>query len=129
MNPERLLALADPAVPGVAAISLTDALLVLALAGLLVAAYQLNRVLQRLDGIERQLKSGRAQPAPVVAAALPERACEDALPSEVLAAIVAACHVQVGGQFRIVSIADATDLKQVWSLEGRRQIFASHRPR
>jgi hypothetical protein len=126
---EIVLAVTDPVAPGAAAISLTDALLVLSLAGLLVAAYQLNRVLQRLEAIERRLETSRAQPAPVLAAAPPGRGDHEPLPPDVLAAIVAACHVQVGGRVRIVSIADAADSKQVWSLEGRRQIFASHRPR
>lgn len=128
MNSPSVLALTNPAVPGAAAISLTDALLVLTFAGVLLVAYQLNRVWQRLEAIERQLKPGRGQAAPAVAEPA-RRADAGDLPPEVLAAIVAACHVQVGGQIRIVSIADPADQKQVWSLEGRRQIFASHRPR
>ncbi len=130
MNPrtELLFAVANPAAPGAAPISLTDALLLLAFAGLLAAAYQLNRVVQRLNALEGRLNSARAQPAPVAApAALPPTG--DGLAPEVLAAIVAACHVQLGGRARIVSITDPADLKQVWSLEGRRQIFASHQPR
>jgi hypothetical protein len=53
----------------------------------------------------------------------------DAAPSETLAAVVAAVYAAVGVRARIVSIATGAEAKQVWSLEGRRQIFASHQVR
>lgn len=130
MNPSDplLFSVANPAAPGGVVISLTDALLVLCFGGLLLAAYQLNRVLLRLGGIERRLTAGGLPPAPV-APVPPVALAETGLPPHVLAAIAAACHVQLGANARIVSITDGADIKQVWSLEGRRQIFASHQVR
>lgn len=127
MNSGSLHAVAAAAVSP-ATISLTDALLVLSFGGLLVAAYQLNRVLQRLEAIERRLAADRPRPEPIVpvAAVAPTDA---KISPDIFAAIAAACHVQLGANARIVSIRDGADLKQVWSLEGRRQIFASHQVR
>lgn len=125
-----MFALAGPSAPGGPVVSLTDALLVLCFAGLLVAAYQLNRVLQQLARIERRLAEGgpRSEPG-VLAPAASSAPVPDDLSPHVLAAIAAACHVQLGANARIVSITAGGDPKQVWSLEGRRQIFASHQVR
>jgi hypothetical protein len=127
MNPSDTLwlAVASPTAPTGAVISLTDALLVLCFAGLLVAAYQLNRVLLRLDRLERRLAPRGARPEPVAPAA----ATSGRLPPQILAAIAAACEEQCGAEARIVSITDGADHQQGWSLEGRRQIFASHQVR
>ena len=51
------------------------------------------------------------------------------LPPEQIAAIVAACEVVLECPARVVAISSVTDGQQVWSLEGRRQIFASHKIR
>lgn len=125
-NPELLLTLASSPVPGAAQISLTDALLVLCFGGLLVAAYQLNRVVQRLGVIERRLPAVRVRPEQATPPGPPG---SGALPPHVLAAIVAACEEEFDAPARIVSISHGTDQKQVWSMEGRRQIFASHQVR
>ena len=129
-----VFALASPSAAGGAVISLTDALLLLCLAGLLVAIYQLNRLLRQLEGIERRLATGGLRqevvgPTGPARSTAPAVAANDGLPPHILAAIAAACHVQLGANARIVSITSGSDTKQVWSLEGRRQIFASHQVR
>lgn len=129
-----VFALASPSAAGGAVISLTDALLLLCLAGLLVAVYQLNRLLRQLEGIERKLATGVPRqelglPAGPAVSRAPAVAANEELPPHILAAIAAACHVQLGANARIVSITSGSDTKQVWSLEGRRQIFASHQVR
>lgn len=127
-NPSLLLALSSPAAAGPAAISLTDALLLLSFGGLLVAAYQLNRVLQRLAAIERRLEAVPVRnAAPVQILETPAENGD--LPPHVVAAITAACFVEMGESARVVSIRSEDDSKRVWSLEGRRQIFASHQVR
>jgi hypothetical protein len=122
------VAVASPAAPGAATISLTEALLLLSFAGLLVAAYQLNRVVQRLDALERRLPVSRA-PSDPGGTPRPVSPAEGQLPPQIVAAITAACSLELGDSARIVSITSEAGQKQVWSLEGRRQIFASHQVR
>ena len=131
MNPnlEILLTVARTATPGAAPISLTDALLLLFLGGLLVAAWQLHRVVQRLDALERRLTSARTRPEPMTPPPAPGQPAGETVSPELVAALMAACHVALGRPARIVSITDEAELKRVWSLEGRRQIFASHQVR
>ena len=119
-NPEFLIALASAAAPGAAPISLADALLVLALAGLLLAAYQLNRVVLRLDALEARLNALRARREDAAPTAVIGQPAGDSLPPEVVAAIAAACQVTLGLPVRIASIKDAADAKQVWPGKGRR---------
>jgi hypothetical protein len=127
------LPLAAPApIAGAPAIGLTDALLLLVFAGLLVAIYQLNQVLQRLRALETARAGTSSAPAaPTSSAPVPvaSRADDAPVPPEFVAAIAAACHLTLGRPLRIVSIVDEAEQKQVWSLEGRRQIFASHQVR
>jgi Na+-transporting methylmalonyl-CoA/oxaloacetate decarboxylase gamma subunit len=100
-----------------------DVLSFLTAAGLLVAVYQLQRVARRLAAMEERLAGAQPRAVPSV---VPR---EETLPAEVAAVIAAACHAALGRGARIVSIADASDLHRVWSIEGRRQIFASHQVR
>ncbi len=58
----------------------------------------------------------------------PVPAPDDAIPAETVALIAAAVHLAVGSSHRIVSIVPIAPTPH-WALEGRRQIFASHRPR
>jgi len=118
------------------AISLTDALLLLAVAALVVVTYQLHNVVRRLSALEARW---RATPVPVQAAAASARS--DSLPGEppaaeigapapeIRAALAAAVYAMLGRSARIVAITDGAETSQVWSLEGRRQIFASHQVR
>ncbi|MFH1500175.1 MAG: OadG family transporter subunit [Verrucomicrobiota bacterium] len=66
-----------------------------------------------------------AAPAPAPVPAGPA-AADDHIAPEIVALIAAAVHLTVGAGHRIVAIAP---LNPHWALEGRRQIFASHRPR
>lgn len=59
--------------------------------------------------------------APVVPPAVPAGA--EAIPPQILTAIVAAVHFVLGEQHRVVAIHPSESL---WSREGRRTIFSSH---
>ncbi len=113
-------------------ISLTDALLLLVFAGLIAATWQLTKLLRRLDTLEERLV---APPAPrpvavVSAAAAPApQPVPAALAPEFPAVIAAAVYAALGQPVRILSITEVAGGQQVWSLEGRRQIFASHQVR
>lgn len=114
------------------AISLTDALLLLVFAGLLLVAYHLHRIGRQLAALAVQPAASVERPAPRVApvalAPVPVGAGEGP-PPEIQAAIAAAVYVLLGESARVVAITEGAETSQVWSLEGRRQIFASHRVR
>jgi hypothetical protein len=126
--PELLLAVASAPPPGQAQISLTEALLVLCFGGLLMAAYQLSRVAHRLKALERRSATTAHHPG-ALSTSNSGSAGEATLPPHILAAIVAACEDEFDVPIRIVSITSGAEQKQVWSMEGRRQIFASHQVR
>ncbi len=125
-NSDLLLAMANPSTSGEAWINPTNALLGLILAALVVVAFILNQVVRRLDALARPASTLRTPPVPVTAAEPP---AGDFLSPELMVIISAACHVALGRSARVVAITDGGELKQVWSLEGRRQIFASHQTR
>lgn len=136
--PEFVLAVSTLPGPAAGPISLTEILLLLGLGGVLVIILQLRRLQTRLDALEQRLagalprtEGARVVPAPAAPAPAPAPLprVDDAAPSETLAAVVAAVYAAVGVRARIVSIATGAEAKQVWSLEGRRQIFASHQVR
>lgn len=52
----------------------------------------------------------------------------DSVAPEIVALIAAAVHLTVGAGHRIVAISPVPHNAH-WAMEGRRQIFASHRPR
>jgi hypothetical protein len=120
-----ILAAATPSLE----ISLTDALLLLVVVGLFAATYQLNKLFRRIEALEERLASAPARPAHAVAVPPAAVPVGNALPSELPALIAAAAYVALGRPVRIVSIAEGPESKHVWSLEGRRQIFASHQRR
>jgi hypothetical protein len=123
-----LCAAVSPSTPAAASLSLTQALLIVCFGGLLVAAYQLNRVVHRLAALERRLT---VAPGPQRPASTPRarEAAPGQLSPQLVAVIAAACEDALEGPVQIVAITDGSQQKQVWSLEGRRQIFASHQVR
>jgi len=50
------------------------------------------------------------------------------IPLEIVAVIAAAVHVTLGDRHRIVAVERLNETN-VWSLEGRRQVFQSHQVR
>lgn len=52
-----------------------------------------------------------------------------AIPPETVAAISAAIHTTLRGRHRILSVGEINVQRQAWSLEGRRQVFSSHKVR
>jgi len=51
------------------------------------------------------------------------------IPPETVAAISAAVHTTLRGRLRILSVGEINAQRQAWSLEGRRQVFHSHKVR
>jgi Na+-transporting methylmalonyl-CoA/oxaloacetate decarboxylase gamma subunit len=51
------------------------------------------------------------------------------IPPETVAAISAAIHTTLRGRHRILSVGEINVQRQAWSLEGRRQVFSSHKVR
>lgn len=63
-------------------------------------------------------------------AVLPVPPAGEGIPPEIRAVIAAAVVATLDGSYRVVEIKTSTDVRlQAWSLEGRRQIFSSHRVR
>ena len=108
------------------------AVLILLVAGLLFLAktvFALRREVEALKKAQRAAapasppqKSPPAAPAPAPAAHV-----EGGPPPEVRAAIAAAINVVLGNGVRVVSISNTSVL--LWSQEGRRQVFQSHKVR
>ncbi len=82
--------------------------------------------------------AGATHPAPIPRPELPapQPIDEGALPPHVVAAIAAAVQVTLGSRARITDVVPAKaapvsveGLMLTWSLEGRRQIYTSHRVR
>lgn len=51
------------------------------------------------------------------------------IPAHTVAAISAAVHTTLNARARILSIGEAHANRQAWSVEGRRQVFQSHKVR
>lgn len=72
----------------------------------------------------------RPRPAPLPPAAVPGNA---EITPQIQAAIAAAVHVALGSSARITSVVlqptSVENLMLTWSLEGRRQIYTSHKVR
>lgn len=138
MNPSAHYLHLSPALAAAAeapVISFTEALLLLACAGLMIVTYHLRKLSRQLAALERRFRESAGpavapKPTPVaVAAVAPAGVTSDGPPPEIRVAIVAAVHAMLGRSARIVAVTDGAETSQVWSLEGRRQIFASHQIR
>lgn len=124
-------------------ISIQTALLVVLAGALLFIAKAFVTLRARIEALERRPQPNDAAtpalaaPAPATLAALPKTPAAapattpgpaDAMPAEVFAVIAAAVHATLKGRVRIVGITSQMD-DRGWSLEGRRQIFHSHKVR
>lgn len=113
------------------ALGFDTAVLILAVVGLVLLA----KVVLDLKNEVAALKRGTSVPVapplaapPVPAASVPASPAAPAeIPAHVRAAIAAAIHVTHGPTHRIVSVTPVQSL--LWSREGRRQVFDSHRVR
>lgn len=122
------------AVTGPSLITFTEALLLLAVAALLVATFQLRQVARRLSVLEERLGAAPLPPPsasqPAARGATPPlTVVEPHPPTEIQAVLAAAVHMTLGESARVVAITEGVESTHVWSLEGRRQIFASHQIR
>ena len=89
-----------------------------------------------IAGLRRQLAelSVPAKPAPVQSAPAAAPQPSAGMTPELLAVIAAAIHVTLGDtRHRIVSLSPASQVRadqtSAWSVEGRRQVFQSHKVR
>lgn len=113
--------------PAGPALSLMEALQLLAFGLLIVVAFAQHRISARLDALERR-------PAPPDESAATERptppGADSPLPPRTLIILAAAATEACGEPVRIISIREhAPPSAAAWSLEGRRHIFASHTTR
>jgi hypothetical protein len=117
-----LLTLAASPAPSGPALSLLEALQLLALGLLVVVAVSQHRLSARLDSLERRL----ARPA----AAPPVAPTDTPLPTRTVVILAAAAMEACEEPVRIIAIREAAPPSApAWSLEGRRHIFASHTTR
>jgi hypothetical protein len=128
-----IAAAAGETAAGAVAIDFQTALLLVVVACLAFMARALADLGQRV----RELAAARAGPAPAAPGATapspPASAREPGaghLAPELMAVIAAAVHVASEHPVRIVAVDEAKHAPSAtWSLEGRRQIFSSHRVR
>jgi hypothetical protein len=118
------------------AVSIPTALLILLALAVVLLAGALAKLRARVASLETQTVTATNE-TPDASLATPRltsqaatHATDSEIPSaEILAAIAAAIHVTLAGQARIVGVTPAHNEDRVWSLEGRRQIFHSHKVR
>lgn len=98
---------------------------------LLFLAKTLAAVNHRLSALEAGKAGTGAVPARGSAPATVAHAAaiHSGTPVDTIAAIVAAVHVTLGSNHRILKIGAANHDRQAWSMEGRRQVFHSHKVR
>lgn len=110
-------------------------LLALALVGIVLLAFQIGFLRARVAALEERKAEPAANvdtaPSAIPPVPLPPVAGEvgGALSAELLAVITAAVHIACGPECRIAGISPVSTPENVWSLEGRRQIFHSHKVR
>jgi glutaconyl-CoA/methylmalonyl-CoA decarboxylase subunit delta len=129
MTPGILIAAAAPgadATQAAAVIDFQTALLLL----IIVCVGFLAKALADLNRRVRELSDARTRSAAPPPRALEQPAAEGTIAPQLLAVITAAVVTALDQPARIVAV---DELKQAqagtWSLEGRRQIFSSHRVR
>lgn len=97
---------------------------------IVLGALSLLAVAVVLIGRLLQLAEPKAVPVVLTGVVSPESPAGGDIPPEIRAVIAAAVVAALDGNYRVVEIQTSTDVRlQAWSLEGRRQIFSSHRVR
>lgn len=105
-------------------ISVQTALLIVIAAALVFLAILHSKLHRRINKVEADSETSSRAPF-----AQNANATTDAIPPEVVAAISAAVHTTLGSNHRILALGQPCPHRQAWSLEGRRQVFDSHRVR
>jgi len=101
-------------------------------AGMIIVIGSLALLAVAVVVIGRLLQLAEPKAVPVVSGerVSPEPSAGGDIPPEIRAVIAAAVVASLDGSYRVVEIQTSTDVRlQAWSLEGRRQIFSSHRVR
>lgn len=101
------------------------AILILAVVGLLILAKSVMTLRGEVNALKRT--SPGATPAGAPPKKISSSPIEGEVPPQIRAAIAAAIFVTLGHNHRIVTISPTQSL--LWSREGRRQVFDSHRVR
>jgi len=99
------------------------------LSGIWIAVVALGQVLRLFSGSGVKAPSQAQADRAASMGALPEATPPEVADPRVIAAISAAVHTALRGRARIVSIVPQAAHSQVWSHEGRRDIYQSHRVR
>jgi hypothetical protein len=116
------------------AISIQAALLIIVFGALIFLVNSLAALRARVDELEQRktlpaVSTAAPQSPPASSSALvPASPAAEAIPTDTLAVIAAAIHVTLQGQARIIAITPQGE-DRAWPLEGRRQIFHSHKVR
>ena len=108
--------------------------------GVAAVFFSLGFLALALTILAKFLQKPAAMPHQTAASLIPTKLAEEPLPAaagaeekisvDVRAAIAAAVHVTLGPGHRILDIRQVSgDRQQIWSIEGRRQIFQSHKIR
>lgn len=112
-----------------APVNFQTTLLVLLVVAVVFCARALSQLRSRLAKLEESHSASVSPHRPAAPAASSPIPVSTGPSPQVVAAIAAAIHVALGGRHRLVGITPAHDNHHVWSTEGRRQIFHSHRVR
>ncbi len=120
------LASAAPAAGEGSAISVPTAILILVVGGLLFCIKGLLDLQRRVAELESAPPPPAAPGRAPVETAPPAAAPVEAIPPEIMAVIATAAHVALKGRVRLVAVTPLSADQQIWSIEGRRQVFQSH---
>jgi hypothetical protein len=98
---------------------------------LIVVTVALYIVTRKLVGVHRRLEAlETAKPFPdATSPKTNAKPADTAIPLETIAAISAAVHTTLRARAHILSIGQICPDRLAWSVEGRRQVFSSHKVR
>jgi Na+-transporting methylmalonyl-CoA/oxaloacetate decarboxylase gamma subunit len=104
------------------------AIVLLALGTIALVLFCLGKIFATTLPAKKAFPATNTGAAPARPAASSSPLMGAGIPPEVFAVIAAAVYLELPGMNRIVEIRQ-TSSSQIWSMEGRRQIFQSHRLR
>jgi hypothetical protein len=108
------------------AIGVSTALLILVAGGLAFCIKAILDLRRRVADLETGPTPGAARRPETTATADAAAVAAGTIPPETLAVLVAAVHVTLSGRARLVAVTPLSPDQQLWSIEGRRQVFQSH---
>ncbi|MFT3782669.1 MAG: OadG family protein [Nibricoccus sp.] len=110
-------------------LSIQTILLAVIAVALVAVAFGLAKLSRRVKTVEATAtRPPFAPPMPATPSPVAP-AVNGKIPPQVVAAISAAVHLSIGSNHRILAVGQPCPHRQAWSLEGRRQVFSSHKVR